>query len=639
VLDARVLRSDAQGDAPGGWLTASCDAIELSKHLKRLDERKLGGEGLFDLGRMLAGLLLPTGDGIGGVRELFLRALEKVGVDEYLRLRLVLSTELASLPWEYVYLDRTGGRENMMSGFIGLDPRIAIVRSEPMTSSIELKPMSGDIHVLAALASPIDQEPLDLDVEAKVIHDALQNRQGIEVDVFRDATKSELADRLRGANIFHFAGHGRLKTAVVDQPGVEKGTVSLAFDDGLIDADALGVSLLGGGVRLAVLAGCETGRRVGPYDLGSAAIGLVRANVPAVVANQFAIHDTSAIAFSSAFYNAIDGGLPIESAMQAGRRAIFMKDPNDRDWGVPVLYLRAKSGQLFAGAEDEAVRTAARREVETKVFVDLEDVEEGGFAIGADLQKKLAGKLSVQVEIAKDVAGEAIGARTTGQESAEVHASARTIKKGGSFTGLVVEDDALPKLPGTGRGKGSSTVNVKEMHGGQAVGTQHNQITAHGGIAGREVRIESVTINNAAAAINPDTGLIKESLRLYVARPANVEVNESFEIAVQVKQPASPPLTVEDLEAVSSAEGGILRRSASEAVRYRIVPTGDGFEFSPAQVLLKLHPGEDSPVVYLQGVSRKSGLRSLLVTAYQDDDTFAAQTRIKLQVAIVTRPK
>ena len=83
---------------------------------------------------------------------------------------------------------------------------------------------------------------------------------------------------------------------------------------------------------------------------------LVKAGIPAVVANQFEIHDKSAIAFSQQFYRALVGGLPIERAVTAGRIAAYNANKEGRDWGVPVLYLRAGDGQLFAGADDPAER-------------------------------------------------------------------------------------------------------------------------------------------------------------------------------------------------------------------------------------------------------------------------------------------
>ena len=149
-----------------------------------------------------------------------------------------------------------------------------------------------------------------------------------------------------------------------DLPGTYTGTGELAFQDQRVDAEQLGINLRGQQVRLAVLAGCETGRRKGLSVWSGIAPALTKVDIPAVVANQYSIKDTSAIAFSERFYQALAGGLPIEDAVAAGRLAVYNQDPEGRDWGVPVLYLRAANGHLFEGVRTP--RCASRREAPRK---------------------------------------------------------------------------------------------------------------------------------------------------------------------------------------------------------------------------------------------------------------------------------
>ncbi len=52
--------------------------------------------------------------------------------------------------------------------------------------------------------------------------------------------------------------------------------------------------------------------------------------------------------------------LPIERAVSAGRIAAYNADKHGRDWGVPVLYLRAADGMLFEGAPDAETRRKAK---------------------------------------------------------------------------------------------------------------------------------------------------------------------------------------------------------------------------------------------------------------------------------------
>jgi len=63
---------------------------------------------------------------------------------------------------------------------------------------------------------------------------------------------------------------------------------------------------------------------------------------------QFRIRDGNAVAFSRAFYRALAAGQSIDGAVADGRLAVFTRAEGDeRDWGAPVLHLRAADGVLF----------------------------------------------------------------------------------------------------------------------------------------------------------------------------------------------------------------------------------------------------------------------------------------------------
>ena len=49
--------------------------------------------------------------------------------------------------------------------------------------------------------------------------------------------------------------------------------------------------------------------------------------------------------------------------------------------------------------------------------------------------------------------------------------------------------------------------------------------------------------------------LPEEEMRLDVATPQSVFLNESFDLAVAVVQPGAPPLTIDDLPAVAAGQG------------------------------------------------------------------------------------
>ena len=70
--------------------------------------------------------------------------------------------------------------------------------------------------------------------------------------------------------------------------------------------------------------------------------------MPAVIANQFKIRDSSAILLAAKMYPRLLGGFSVDEALFEARQAIFQAgNLLQRDWGTPVLYLREPSGVLF----------------------------------------------------------------------------------------------------------------------------------------------------------------------------------------------------------------------------------------------------------------------------------------------------
>ncbi len=520
---------------------------------------------------------------------------------------------------------------------------------------------------LAAMANHDEMEKLDLAGEEALLRSAFKDRAGLHLEVIPDATLKKLEAPLGAAQVFHFAGHGTYRKVPSQIAGVQTGKGMLAFKDELVDAEKLAINLRQRDIRLAVLGGCETGRRIGPYTAGSIAAGLARSEIPAIVANQFAIRDSAAKEFARAFYTALDGGLPLERAMHAGRLAIYNEDPDDRDWGVPVLYLRAPHGELFAGTADAAQRRSARDSAEARVVVRTKQVGRGGVVTGAKLFTALNRKLDVEVTIDGTVFGHVVGAQfgdAGDMHSIDVRVDTGDVGAGGDVTGAVFGDpepSAIPKpakphhsakppsmpqaMPAPASqpppktmappdmaappsaqpmpAGSSSTVNVQNLNGGTAIGTQYN----------------STTIINEAPQRDPDSGLIKEDLRLDVRAPSRVVVEEPFDLRVQIKLPDSPPLAATGDEQIASMDGNVFRREESDVVNYKITPGGDGFTFDPPFLRVKLYPKTESRVLVFEGIARKAGQRKLRVNAYQDEETVAAQTALLLEIVIASAPQ
>lgn len=365
----RVLESPAGEMRPEEAIAVEYIAEDLGTTLRAMAARTLDRDGIAALGKALGLLLLPPAPDAGatGVRDLFRSSVARLGAEEGLRLRLRLPSELAPLPWEYTYIERSG---DPALGFLALDPQIAIVRHEPLPAADPPPHPGGPLRLVAALASPEGLAPLDLATERAAIERACAGQPSIELAILEQATSETVQAALAGAEIFHFAGHG-----------LSIGGGAIALADGSMSAAQLATALHTNGVRLALLGGCETGRRDGISAWGGTAPTLVRAEIPAVIAYQFSIRDDAAIAFTRQFYAALVGGLPIERAVVAGRVAAYTLDPTGREWGAAVFYLRAADGRLFAGSTDATQREQAAKTINAVLDVRAADLAQSEIVV------------------------------------------------------------------------------------------------------------------------------------------------------------------------------------------------------------------------------------------------------------------
>ena len=335
---------------------------DLGRRLRRLESRSLNLEETIDLGQDLAKLLLP-----GQVRQFMSNSRFSLKTGEGLRIRLRLdSYALSDLPWEYIYLPGpdTPPEQRGPEGFLVLDRRVSLVRYELMAKKSErLDPVgAGPLRLVALMANPRDSRyaELNLEAERRNIEAVMSEVSGIEARFFPGGRVLDLEDALRtGAHIFHYAGHGQF----VGQMGAKfgshegKGALVLVAEDGgaeLFPVDKLAPNLVGRDIRLAVFSACETARRDQYNAWTGVAPALTRAGIPAVVAMQYNVRDANAIAFSRRFYGALAAGETLDAAVTDGRLAIFNRSRlEERDWGVPVLYLRTRGGSLLPSGEPE----------------------------------------------------------------------------------------------------------------------------------------------------------------------------------------------------------------------------------------------------------------------------------------------
>ena len=371
-FSVRVLDSPAGQQSPKQAQRVKLPS-GLRKQLRYLEGRRLGLGDMIDVGEQLADLLLPKGP-----RWFLDRSRVMLNPEEGLRIRLKLDGyALSDLPWEYLYLPGpdTPPDQRGPEGFLVLDRRVSLVRYETMGQpAVSLDPVgTGPLRLVALLANP-DQPSkypvLDLKAERQNIQTAMGGVHGIKAEFFPGGRIVDLEDALRtGAHMFHFAGHGDFLSEMGAKVGTQegKGALVLIGEDGkpeLFPVEKLGPNLRGCNIRLAVFGACKTAQRDQYHAWTGVAPALTRAGIPAVVAMQYAIRDGNAVDFGSEFYKTLAAGETIDAAVTSGRLAIYNRSDLDsaqyeRDWGVPVLYLRTTGGALFPkeapGAEGQRV--------------------------------------------------------------------------------------------------------------------------------------------------------------------------------------------------------------------------------------------------------------------------------------------
>ena len=265
-----------------------------------------------------------------------------------LKLRLQEVAELADLPWEFLF-------DSSLDRFIAQSNQTPIVRYVEMHERITALTVNLPLRVLVMISSPYDYARLDVERERPMLQEALEplSKNGkVRVEWLDKATLAALQRCLRDGeyHVFHFIGHGgfdkkREEGVLVLEDEQERGWLAGAHRIGTLLHDHRSL-------RLAVLNCCEGARNSRTDPFAGVATTLIRQGVPAVVAMQFEITDEAAITFAHEFYTALAEGFPVDAAVAEARKAIYAQ-PNDVEWGTPVLYMRSPDGVLFSIQEHE----------------------------------------------------------------------------------------------------------------------------------------------------------------------------------------------------------------------------------------------------------------------------------------------
>jgi len=254
---------------------------------------------------------------------------------------------LQALPWEL--LRRPGTPE-----FLALTRRQPVVRYLMMARPVRAALHPGLLRIVAVAASPRSLPHLDLARELANLNQAVAATPNVVIVTPAAATLSALRETLRHqrCHVLHFMGHGgeavRGAGNVVfleDGNGGAEPVRGTDLANKLADFPSLRLVVLNACESAAMPAG-ESGDSEGDV-FASVANSLVLGGMPAVVAMQFPISDRAAIAFSSAFYQRLAGGEPIDTAVAEGRQEMHSMSPASGEWAIPVLFMRTRTGDLF----------------------------------------------------------------------------------------------------------------------------------------------------------------------------------------------------------------------------------------------------------------------------------------------------
>lgn len=254
--------------------------------------------------------------------------------------------ELREVPWEYLATPDRRPSPHRERRIVRVHPSVGVYATAP-------KRAAEKIRVLFVSADPIDQEGVDW-TEVKAVLDRTLTAQmpgEATIEVIEGATRAGVIEAVtrKRFDVFHFFGHGELRNGVGHL--VLQDSRTGASD--ALSAEDLAVALAGKGVRLALLSACLTGAGRYDDDFGVIATALIRAGIPAVVANQFSIPIKSIAPFVGAIYASLAQGAGIDEAVANGRVALKLGLSGTigagavLEWGIPTLHRLADAQHLF----------------------------------------------------------------------------------------------------------------------------------------------------------------------------------------------------------------------------------------------------------------------------------------------------
>lgn len=251
------------------------------------------------------------------------------------------------IPWEFLAPHNRGAVPSL---------DLCVVRVLPMCARADPAPSKrlAKLRVLLAIADPVEQPGVPWSEVETFTRRAFEAQTGSIATLTTVAAASieAIANTLNcgSYDVFHFLGHG----------SVVNGEGKLFFVDidkkksDAISAHDIACVLAGQDIKLAILSACLSGAGKVADNFGPVAVALLKAGIPAVVANQMSIPTKSIAPFAGAMYQKLLNNGNIDDAVMAGRVALkfALREYVDKtqavvEWGIPALYRWPGGAQLF----------------------------------------------------------------------------------------------------------------------------------------------------------------------------------------------------------------------------------------------------------------------------------------------------
>jgi hypothetical protein len=285
----------------------------------------LSTESLKEIGQSLFRALFP-----GDLYLLLQRNREHARAYGGLRLQFDIgSTLLANLPWETLY---DPGDDDPLA----LQPSCSISRLKEINVPVAPPPTETALRWIYAGASPVGDIQLNVSAEARQLEAIFAHAQKtfpVTFNFLLPAGVKGLEQLLlqQKPHVIALSCHG-----VLDDEQVAGLRLVDEYGDGYtVKVDRVRMLFNQPSLRLAILNVCRSGQS-SHLTYGLAAT-ILRAGIPAVIAMQNLISDTSANTFSEGLVRALTEHKSLDDALYHGRRAIY-QNSSLTEWYLPILF-------------------------------------------------------------------------------------------------------------------------------------------------------------------------------------------------------------------------------------------------------------------------------------------------------------